>query len=165
MTRWIIECADEDCESCEMSAPSNPKGGGCPRSNGYIVRATVDRSEGDLTFSMSNRSEVRWNKAIFPMLVARQTLGGQLICALCNTVIKTDSDGKISYVSASGKTHVERPPIDHYNKDWKDRRRDLEAKPAFRNADVGDKKAMLTAAFNADPLRITHRTCNLTRPK
>ena len=165
MTHWHCECRHEKCQLCSLSSPVNPKGMDCPHSEEEIYRTEVDRTPGDLAFSQSNRTDVRWLSHIRPGLVARQTKGGKLICAICSGDIGVDANGKISYVSSSGHLHIEYPPIDHYKPDWRDRKRQVEASPAYVNGDVGKQKTLLLQAYNSEPLRITCKACNLGRPK
>ncbi len=163
MGLWTAECGHDDCSGCNLTNDGNPTRLFCPHSSHEIVRASMCREAGDGAFSMSNRADVSWRAHVRPTLVQRQTENGKLICGICKKDIGVDANGKISYTSISQTVHVEYPPIDHYNKDWADRRADLEATAAFQRADLVRQHDMLMDEFNRDPLRITCKTCNLTR--
>ncbi|QDC10179.1 hypothetical protein FHY55_13385 [Oceanicola sp. D3] len=165
MTEWTIECAEEDCEVCEMKCSGSPVGRTCPETGADIVRATPIRSDGDRTFSLSNRAGLRWRTHVRGSLMKGQTIGGKLVCAICRKPIDIDDAGKISYKSKSGRLHREAPPIDHYGPDWRHRKRKVERDPVYRRGGVQKQYKMLMNAYNAMPLRITHRHCNLARSK
>lgn len=165
MPFWDVHCRHEECSGCRYEQKGAPKGI-CDRSGCDIdPRYVVEDKDGDtsLTYSQSNRIGVSWAKGLREQLTAHQTDKQGLKCAICYKVIKTDGQGRIAYTSKSGKIHIERPPIDHFNPDWADRLRSLEKMPAYINANLPAKKTLLQKLYNSPGLRITHRGCNLTK--
>ncbi|MEL6523834.1 MAG: hypothetical protein AAFQ66_22855 [Pseudomonadota bacterium] len=162
---WNIECTDEGCRGCKKRSDTNPRYKTCTKLGGQIIFAEVNRSAGDATFSMSKRMGMRWLPGVRSKIMKRQTKAGKVICGICHKPIKFHRDKKIRYVSKSGKEHIESPPIDHYNDDWIVRLRRLETKSAFIQASLTRQHQLKLAIYNAEPLRITCRSCNLGRPK
>lgn len=128
-----------------------------------------DEDRFDLTYK-STQIRFTWDKGLREKLMKSQVNNGKLMCGLGTScylyketggVIVINKDGKEEWKSKNSNDKKTAPPIDHYNKDWKDRLADLLKK----NHDVLTFKTEGQKLFNAPYLRILHRHCNNKRPK
>ncbi len=125
-----------------------------------------DEDDYDLTYK-STQIRFSFATGLRGKLTAAQTKGGKLYCALgpscyvdpVTSEIKVDGSGKEVWNSVSGNEHKTKPPIDHYNQDWKDRLAALIKK----GYDVQTFAVKGKEAYNADSLRIIHMKCNSKR--
>ena len=122
----------------------------------------------DLTYKKTG-IRPSWQASVYEGLKKAQTTSkGDLVCGLFSSgkcvvdaksgIIKLDSSGNED-TTGQGYKNVGRPPIDHHGPDWIVRLTKILA------LDKSKHQAEIQKQFNAQPLRVTHKKCNLSRPK
>lgn len=124
-----------------------------------------DNPEEDASDLTYRQTQIRpsWDSKVYPTLQTLQTKDGILYCGVCDEEIELESNGNEKYPPDLKYKNQTRPHIDHYNPDWADRLKLLISRQQRERWDVQRYTQEINAAFNAKPLRIAHKRCNLTR--
>jgi len=132
--------------------------------------ANLDGDDQDIFDRLYKGVQIRasFKSGIYESLKALQSATGKFLCFLpgCPVnggVIALDSNGKEDYAKEKCGPYerVTKPHIDHFNPDWRDRLQKI----VNRGLSATVFQTEVEAAYNAPPLRILHKACNLTRPK